>query len=214
MAKKKTLYKIPTENEIQGAIPADVTPTTEEEKIVAKEKEVKPEVVEALPVKEPEPVARVNTADEKLEAARKADAEAKAKKAAAAEAKAAAMEAEKSARTKVDGFKPTTLRPPEMREFKPEKKKEPKRELVQDEEARQILRKHLDITQFEGFSVGGRNTVQARTERRVTRDRRRERIAKRESMKLMIAGEEQELSEASKYMLDMLIKNPRKEDQQ
>mgnify|MGYP000184547094 CR=1 FL=1 len=40
---------------------------------------------------------------------------------------------------------------------------------------------------------------------------RREHIEQRKNMKVMIAGEEQELSEASKYMLDMLIKNPNKE---
>ena len=83
---KKTLYKIPTEDEIQGAVPA--------KPLKAKPApEVTPEVEEVLPVVEPEPVAVVDTAKEKEKAAAEALAKSEAKAADDA-AKAAKLEAE------------------------------------------------------------------------------------------------------------------------
>ena len=77
----------------------------------------------------------------------------------------------------------------------------------EERRARLLRQRSLDITKFEGISVGGRATVDARKSRRVTRDRRRESLERREAMKLSVDGKEKELSEASKYMLDMLIKD-------
>lgn len=73
--------------------------------------------------------------------------------------------------------------------------------------ARLLRQRNLDITQFDGISVGGRATVDARKSRRLTRDRRRESIERRKDMSISVGGEEKELSEASKYMLDMLVKD-------
>jgi len=78
---------------------------------------------------------------------------------------------------------------------------------LEEKRARLLRQRDLDITKFEGITVGGRATVDTRKSRRLTRDRRRETIERRKNMKVSIGGEEKEISEASKYMLDMLIKD-------
>ena len=95
---------------------------------------------------------------------------------------------------------------------KAEEAKEPHpSEVVYDHDTARLIFRETDFTQLEGIEVGGRNVVHAKAVRQLTKEKRRENIEKRKSMTVMVAGEKQELSEASKYMLDMLIKNPNKE---
>ena len=65
----------------------------------------------------------------------------------------------------------------------------------------------LRIDLVDGITVGGRAMAKTVTSRRLTRDRRREVLDRRRSMKVSVGGEEAEISESSKYMLDMLIKD-------
>ena len=211
---KKTLYKIPTEDEIQGAVPAkplNAKPAPE----------VTPEVEEVLPVVEPEPVAVVDTAKEKEKAAaealakseaKAADDAAKAAKLEAESVKAEAKAKEKAAREAkmADGyvFARSRVESDSMPDV-PKMKKAKGKVAVTSEELKE-LKKTLDITQFDGISVAGRNVVVRKADRRITRDRRREQVDKYETVIVENAGETQELSEASVFMLDMLRKNPRR----
>ena len=220
MAKKKTLYKIPTEDEISGSkkiSEAEVSKPTEEE-------------VSGLPVVEPEPVVVLDTAEEKSEALRIAKERAKAKLAedlklkekrasipvapyagepvadfsSISSGQARLIKSNEEARKRYDEEQAKSI---SIEELITETKPDP--QPVYDHETARLVFASTgnDITQMEGISVGGRNVVHAKNTKRVTREKRRENIKKRRSLKVMVAGEEQELSEASKYMLDMLIKN-------
>jgi hypothetical protein len=73
-------------------------------------------------------------------------------------------------------------------------------------EERLAKQRKLDISVHDGITVGGRAQFDPPKARRLTIDKRVEAIARRNTMKLSIAGEDKTLSESSKYMLDMLVK--------
>ena len=136
-------------------------------------------VPENLPVEEPAPVVEVDQA--------KVKAERRAKK----EAQQVAREAREEAKL--------------VKRISRAGKKDAKRKRQAERRAKQ--RRLPDVSMIEGISVGGRNVMNPPKKRRLTRDRRREKLDRRESMKLTIACEEKELSESSKYLLDMLAKD-------
>jgi len=73
------------------------------------------------------------------------------------------------------------------------------RELQKERTAKPI------IEQFDSISVGSARGLVQNTPRRFARDRRKEKLERRERMKVVVDGQEQRVSPASKYMLDMLI---------
>lgn len=70
----------------------------------------------------------------------------------------------------------------------------------------------VNIDEIEGISVGSpRSFNPNRFRRRVTRERQLESIDRRKNMKVIVEGQEQDISAASKYMLDMLISSEEQE---
>lgn len=69
------------------------------------------------------------------------------------------------------------------------------------------IRKQINIDEIDGISVGTRLGVALQNRSRVTRDRRKDRIERRNRMKLVVDGEEKVVSNASKYLLDMLVED-------
>lgn len=231
MAKKKTLYKIPTEEEIKNAKPKAKS---------------EPDVLPEPPVKEPEPIAVLDTAEEKMRSDALRLAEERLKKESNVrsrqhekdkliaeiatkeeKARSFAVELPDNPGDPVHDFASISAgdahqiksnehaRQKYFEENLKEKEEEPKiphpSEVVYDHETARLIFRETDFTQLEGIEVGGRNVVHAKTVRQLTKEKRRENIEKRKTMTVMVAGEKQELSEASKYMLDMLIKNPKKD---
>jgi hypothetical protein len=233
MAKKKTLYKIPTEEEIKNA-----KPTGKKEPLATPEP----------PVKEPAPIAVLDTAEEKMKSDALRLAEERVRKESDARAKQhekdklvaeIATKEEKARKFVIEvGHFPgdpvadfDSISVGDARQIKANEEARRKHDAEKDakeavseavekpipthvmthEDVRQKFKSTADFAEIEGIEVGGRNVVHAKAVRQLTKEKRRENIEKRKSMTVMVAGEKQELSEASKYMLDMLIKNPNKE---
>jgi len=114
---------------------------------------------------------------------------------------AEAVEKEKKAKARKAGPGPKPDRKPKLTANE-------KRAIREERKAKRLERqRNMRINTVEGITVGGRGVVNPRTTRRLTRDRRREAMDRRRSLKVTVAGEEAEISESSKYMLDMLIKD-------
>jgi len=186
--KKKVLYKIPKEDEIEKK-------TTE-----AKTTEA---VSADLPVVEPKPVATEASKSKPTPPAPKAPVEKKVEPEPPKEKKtifarpAEATIAGPGPRPK--GPAVTVLTAPEMKELSWAEKRQHRAERLEKQRS-------LDITQIEGIRVGGRISVTPKNAKRITRDRRREALLRRRSMTVTVGGEEKDVSETGKYMLDMLIK--------
>jgi len=72
-------------------------------------------------------------------------------------------------------------------------------------------RQLTSIDHIDGISIGSRMSMTPKTNKRTARDRRTEEFERRKALEVTVDGEKKELSETSKYMLDMLLKDEEKE---
>jgi len=179
---KKVLFKIPTPDELQA-----INTTAEA-------------VVGDLPVIEPDPVATDETVNVPSPKPRKAAP--KIEEPVLKETPKKKDERVLFKKPDLDVKKDAPLRPKHHERVSKQEHEDRKRQRKEERLAKQ--RQLTSIDHIDGITVGSRISMAPKRVKRTARDRR---VERRKGLEVTIDGEKKELSETSKYMLDMLLKD-------